>query len=189
MKPVLTRQGKLQYVNVNTSRGYWEYPATGYQIGDKPAASLKFQSIADTGTTLLLLPPQAVTDYYSSVAGAQSIASEGGWAFPCSSAASLPDLSLIINGNVTVKVPGHFVNRGASATGSGRCYGGIQNGSVGLSIWGDIFLKSQFVVFDGSEPPRIGFAPQALPAAAGVSKRAYQDELHGTRRRSVRTRL
>lgn len=29
-----------------------------------------------------------------------------------------------------------------------------------MSIWGDVFLKSQFAVFDGRTPPRIGFARQ-----------------------------
>lgn len=44
--------------------------------------------------------------------------------------------------------------------GSTSCYGGIQQGSNTLSIWGDVFLKSQFTVFDGRTPPRIGFAKQ-----------------------------
>ena len=43
------------------------------------------------------------------------------------------------------------------------CFGGLQsNAGIGLSILGDVFLKSQFVVFDQGVP-RIGFAP-------GVSK-------------------
>lgn len=53
------------------------------------------------------------------------------------------------------------MNRSLSMTkGSTSCYGGIQQGSNTLSIWGDVFLKSQFTVFDGRTPPRIGFARQ-----------------------------
>jgi aspergillopepsin I len=111
----------------------------------------------------MLLPPQAVKDYYAQVTGAELVAKEGGYVYPCSSIAALPDITMTID-NIKTHVSGAYVNRGLSATGSGKCYGGIQNGSPSLSIWGDIFLKSQFAVFDGREPPRIGFAHQAMKA-------------------------
>jgi aspergillopepsin I len=154
----------LQYIPVNTTRGYWEYTATGYGIGNGSITPLTFQSIADTGTTLMLLPPAAAADYYSQVRGAFNNQSEGGYVFPCDSA--LPDLTVQMVGGISTVVPGHFVNRSRSQTpGSSSCYGGIQIGSPNLSIWGDVFLKSQFAVFDGRDPPRIGFAKQAASMA------------------------
>jgi aspergillopepsin I len=120
---------------------------------------LNFQSIADTGTTLLLLPPKAVKDFYAQVKGAQLVATEGGYVYPCDSV--LPDLTVVM-GDIKATVPAMYLGRGMSMTGSGKCFGGLQQGSEQLSIWGDVFLKSQFVVFDGRDPPRIGFARQAL---------------------------
>lgn len=41
------------------------------------------------------------------------------------------------------------------------CYGGVQsNSGAGSTVMGDVFLKTQFVVFD-VHAPRIGFAQQA----------------------------
>jgi hypothetical protein len=118
-----------------------------------------FQSIADTGTTLLLLPPDVARAYYANVTGAMNNMTEGGYVFPCNSL--LPDLTVEMVGGVKATIPGTFMNRSLSMTkGSTSCYGGIQQGSNTLSIWGDVFLKSQFAVFDGRTPPRIGFARQ-----------------------------
>ncbi|QDS74997.1 hypothetical protein FKW77_005524 [Venturia effusa] len=149
----------LQYVPINTTRGYWEYTTTGYSVGDGPMTKTSFQSIADTGTTLLLLPPDITRAYYANVKGANLNVTEGGYVFPCNSL--LPDLTVELTGGVKATVPGTFMNRSLSMTkGSTSCYGGIQQGSNTLSIWGDVFLKSQFAVFDGRSPPRIGFAKQ-----------------------------
>lgn len=167
-------QGDIQYAPINTTRGYWEYQAVGYAVGDGPLVPSSYQSIADTGTTLLLLPSPAVKDFYAKVPGAQLMATEGGYVYPCESAAQMPDLHLFVAvpsaEPIKLTVPGMFLDRGKSMTGSGRCYGGVQSGSPSLSIWGDIFLKSQFVVFEGGVVPRIGFARQAVGLPTGTNE-------------------
>lgn len=47
---------------------------------------------------------------------------------------------------------------------SGGCYGGVQSdSSVGFSIYGDVFLKAVFVVFDGTDgEERVGLASKDL---------------------------
>jgi aspergillopepsin I len=45
-----------------------------------------------------------------------------------------------------------------------QCYGGIQRDTgMPFSIFGDVFLKGVFVVFESAEgkPPRLGFAQQS----------------------------
>ncbi|KAK4861026.1 hypothetical protein LT330_003942 [Penicillium expansum] len=149
--------GDLAYADVDDSDGFWSFTADSYKIGSGSAGG-SITGIADTGTTLLLLPDSVVTAYYRKVTGAKNSNSAGGYVFPCS--ASLPDFTVTIDGYDAV-VPGSFINYAPVSTGSSSCFGGIQsNSGLGFSIFGDIFLKSQYVVFD-SEGPRLGFAAQA----------------------------
>ncbi|MCJ1472237.1 Type I transmembrane sorting receptor [Lambiella insularis] len=151
--------GSLTYVPVNTANGFWEFTSNGYAVGSGSFVSSSIDSIADTGTTLLYLPAAVVKAYYAKVAGSSNSASAGGYIFPCS--ATLPSITLGI-GSYKAVVPGSYMNY-APNSGS-TCFGGIQsNTGFGFSIFGDIFLKSQFVVFNAvnANAPTLGFAPKA----------------------------
>ncbi|KAL8709381.1 MAG: hypothetical protein Q9220_005875 [cf. Caloplaca sp. 1 TL-2023] len=149
--------GTVTYVPVNSANGFWEFTCNGYAIGSGAFTSASIDSIADTGTTLLYLPQTVVTAYYNKVSGARYNSAQGGYTYPCS--ATLPSITLGI-GSYRAVVPGSYINY-APVT-STTCFGGIQaNTGIGFSIFGDIFLKSQFVVFQSS-PLQLGFAPKAL---------------------------
>ena len=95
--------------------------------------------------------------YYAQVKGSSNSATYGGYVFPCS--ATLPKFTVVINGYKAV-IAAQYLNYSPVETGSSTCFGGIQSDTgIGFSIFGDIFLKSQYVVFDASGP-RLGFAPQ-----------------------------
>ncbi|MCJ1438398.1 Type I transmembrane sorting receptor [Xylographa pallens] len=145
--------GSITYVPVTTANGFWEFTGNGYAVGSGSFVSSSIDAIADTGTTLLYLPAAAVKAYYAKVSGASNSAAAGGYIFPCS--ATLPSITLGI-GSYKAVVPGSYINY-APYSGS-SCFGGIQsNTGIGFSIYGDIFLKSQFVVFNGNVP-ELGFA-------------------------------
>lgn len=148
--------GELAYTDVDSSQGFWSFNVDSYKIGSKSGQG--FSGIADTGTTLLLLDDEVVQAYYGQVSGAKESQSAGGYVFDCST--DLPDFSVAI-GDYTATVPGSLINYGDAGDGSGSCLGGIaSNSGIGFSIFGDIFLKSQYVVFDASVP-QLGFAKQA----------------------------
>lgn len=157
--------GNITYINVDTAHGLWEFPTNGYRVGTGAFRSTSITAIADTGTSLLYLPYAVVSAYYAGVAGATYDSSQGGYTFPC--AAILPSITLSI-GSYRAVVPGSYMLYApvSGSAGSGRtCFGGIQLNTglpYGLSIYGDIFLKSQFVVFNGASTPQIGFARKAL---------------------------
>ncbi|KAF2204920.1 Asp-domain-containing protein [Delitschia confertaspora ATCC 74209] len=152
--------GSITYVNVKTTNGFWEFTSTGYAVGSGSTVSTSIDAIADTGTTLLYLPTAVVKAYYAKVTGSSNSASYGGYVFPCS--ATLPDFTAIIGGSRQT-VPGKYINYAPVTDGSSTCFGGIQdNTGIGFSIFGDIFLKSKYVVHENrGSTPRLGFAQQA----------------------------
>lgn len=123
------------------------------------------EAIVDTGTTLLLVPDDIAAAYYAQIPGAINAAqTSGGYVFPCS--ATLPSYTAII-GPYEAVVPGAFLNfspvDGDTFADAATCFGGIQAAPAGFpfAIYGDVFLKSQFVVFHAGET-QLGFAPKPL---------------------------
>lgn len=154
--------GSVNFVPVNTTQGFWQFAATGFAVGSGAAQQLAHQAIADTGTTLMLMPDEAVEAYYKAIPSAQNNASVGGFVFDCTEQA--PSFTAVINGYQAV-VPGDIIKfapvDGATIATSQSCFGGIQsNSGLGFAIYGDIFLKAQFTVFDGGNM-RIGFAAKS----------------------------
>jgi len=149
--------GDITYTNVDNSQGFWGFTASGYTVGSGAAVSENIPAIADTGTSLLLVPDDVVSAYYAQVGGATNDQSAGGYTIPCD--ATLPDVSFNIGGYNAV-VPGSYINYAPLQAGSSTCFGGIQsNSGIGQSIFGDVFLKAQFVVFsDAASGPQLGFA-------------------------------
>ncbi|KAL9001071.1 MAG: hypothetical protein Q9188_005538 [Gyalolechia gomerana] len=154
--------GEVTFVDADSSQGFWTFTSSGYSVGGGGGAvnSSPIEAIADTGTTLLYLPDAIVDAYYGAVDGAQNDQQQGGYTYPCS--AELPDISFGIGGYTAV-VPGSYVNYAPVDASGTTCFGGIQSSAgIGLNIFGDIFLKSQFVVFQGGDNPQLGFAAKQV---------------------------
>ncbi|KAJ4367788.1 hypothetical protein N0V85_009129 [Neurospora sp. IMI 360204] len=155
--------GPISFVDVDSSKGFWQFEATGFTL---PASNCTesnnktgvFQSvphagIADTGTTLLMLPQPIVDAYYTQIAKARSDNNYGGYVFPCNT--DLPDLILHI-GSYQARLTGDLIKYAPADTDDFAtakwCYGGLQSSQgFPFAIYGDIFFKSQFVVFQGGE--------------------------------------
>lgn len=143
-------------------------------------------AIVDTASTLMIVADQITDAYYAQVQDAWVSGAVGGaWVFPCN--ATLPPLHLSISDTHMVRVPGELLryrvagthvvtgetgeyihtfhsipfNFLQSANVSAVCLGGVQpnHGNL-LQIWGTVFLKAVFTVFD-RRGPTLRFAAHA----------------------------
>ncbi|KAK3988981.1 pepsin [Cladorrhinum sp. PSN332] len=152
--------GEITYTPVNNKPGYWTFTSTGYGVGQGNFTEQPITAIADTGTTLVYLPTAIVTAYYRQVSGATNSRSYGGYVFPCT--ATLPTFTFGI-GPTKFVIPASYLNYARLSATSSQCYGGLQSSSdLGINIFGDVALKAAFVVFNGAEPPTLGWANKKL---------------------------
>ncbi|KAI0692181.1 acid protease [Cerioporus squamosus] len=143
----------ITYTPVDNSQGFWQVPSTSWTLNGKTKERSGNTTILDTGTTLLLVSDDVVDELYGAIEGAEFDNEQGGYKFP--SSATLPDVSFAV-GDKLYKVSGKDL--AFSDAGDGYTFGGIQSsGNLGFDIFGDIFLKNVYVVFDQGEK-RVGLA-------------------------------
>ncbi|BFZ56710.1 hypothetical protein PYCC9005_003758 [Savitreella phatthalungensis] len=122
-------------------------------------------AIIDTGTTLMLVDDETVLTIHQQVKGATYSKKHGGYLVPCK--AQLPDLFFMI-GSAYHGVPG--ASLAFAPVEDNMCFSGIQSrGTMDRDIYGDVFLKNNYVVFlqqAGSEQIGIGWRPDILPKFA-----------------------
>ncbi|KAG5921700.1 hypothetical protein E4U42_005733 [Claviceps africana] len=147
---------RVHYTPIDRSNPLWKISMSGYRVGNEQH-QFTMHAIVDTGTSLMLLPPEVVKEYYARVKGSFLHPDLGMMVFPCST--KVPDFWISI-GSYNGRVPGQYVNY--SRINYLYCFGGIQSSSgLPFSVLGDVFLKSQFVVFDYGNSS-VGFANKKL---------------------------
>ena len=78
--------GSLEYHDVDQSNGFWQITGASAYVGDTAAVS-GFETIIDSGTTIMYGPPSAVETFYDAVDGSGVYdSSEGYYYYPCDSA-------------------------------------------------------------------------------------------------------
>ncbi|KAH6685438.1 endothiapepsin [Plectosphaerella plurivora] len=142
-------KGPMTTTPVNSTAGFWTFTSTGIQVGTNAIQKASITGIADTGTTLLLMPDDVITAYYSQIPSAQYSAQAGGVVFLCDDA--VPDFGFGIESSM-ITIPASLIKFApADATGQ-ACFGGIQsNNGLPFSIFGDVALKAAVVVFNSGD--------------------------------------
>ncbi|KAG1442111.1 hypothetical protein G6F56_011202 [Rhizopus delemar] len=144
--------GSLTTIPVDNSNGWYGITVRSASIeGSRVSGS--FDAILDTGTSLLVLP----NDVASAVAEAYGAEDnyDGTFSISCDTSSFEPLVFAI--GSSTFKVPADsliYENDGSS------CIAGFGYGDYDFAIFGDVFLKNNYVVFN-PEVPHVQIAPIA----------------------------
>ncbi|KAJ6549978.1 acid protease [Mycena capillaripes] len=139
-------------------KGAIEYHHGSVKVGGSSVVS-KFPTTIDSGTTLIVGPPNAVDQVYNAIPGSAIYDSDNGYySYPCD---TLPEISFNWGGNWAVS-PDNF-NMAQTEAKSNLCVGALAEQNTGLgSTWllGDRFMQNVYTVFDFAQPG-VGFAELA----------------------------
>ncbi|EIW63511.1 acid protease [Trametes versicolor FP-101664 SS1] len=147
--------GAIEYHAV-TGSGFWQVAGASLNVGTKAVQS-NFQTIIDSGTTIIYGPPSQVKTFYQSIPGSKVYDSTNGfYSFPCSSVPS--NVSFSWGGKKwTISAANFNFGRVSSTT----CIGAIAGQDLGLgtNTWllGDSFMKNVYSVFSFDQNS-VGFA-------------------------------
>ena len=77
--------GSIEYHDVDQSTGFWQITGAKALVGSTTAVS-GFETIIDSGTTIMYGPPADVKKFYAAVSGSKLYDSENGYySYPCNS--------------------------------------------------------------------------------------------------------
>ncbi|KAL5611537.1 uncharacterized protein BROUX77_001693 [Berkeleyomyces rouxiae] len=154
--------GPIGYADVVNEKGYWNFTIEGLisDFSTLTGDSSEFV-VADTASSLILLPWRYVFAYYYQVNGAQYSHKNGGFIVPCDS--QMPNFTFQVDG-VYLAIPGAYLKLPELPDESNICFGGLQSSDgLGINVFGNIAFESSFVVFDPING-QIGWAMKDLSA-------------------------
>ncbi|XP_068158869.1 lysosomal aspartic protease [Drosophila tropicalis] len=151
--------GDLTYVPIS-QEGYWQFQMGSVNLGDNLLCS-SCQAIADTGTSLLVVPTtvaQSILEILQIMNAAYEV--------DCSLVPFLPSLYFNIGGTTFTLTPSDYIIMENSV-----CTLGIETMDTDFWILGDIFIGFYYTEFD-LDNNRVGFAPVAgsSPSTSGASR-------------------
>ncbi|KJE89741.1 cathepsin D [Capsaspora owczarzaki ATCC 30864] len=151
--------GPILYTPV-TRQGYWQFALGAVTVSGKNYCASGCQAIADSGTSLLVGPTDAVTAIAAAAGATKNIAGE--YTLDCSKIASLPNLVFTISGQQFALTGADYVLKITSGS-TTECLLGLMSMDLSAEgiqwILGDVFIGKFYTVFDfNGNAPRVGFA-------------------------------
>jgi len=143
-----------------TSETYWEFKLDNFLLGSQdgfvPAGGIK--AIADTGTSLIVGPTDAMTKINTKLGGTCIGAA---CILDCSKISSYPEVTFVLNGHSFLVSPQEYVLK-VTSLGQTECVSGFSGMDIPapagpLWILGDVFLRKYYPQFDFAGK-RVGFA-------------------------------
>jgi cathepsin D len=141
--------GAIEYHKLSASNGFWQIGSAKAKVNGVTAVS-GFQTIIDSGTTIMYGPPSAVANFYKKVPGSKLFNSANGfYSYPCNNP---PKVSFTWGNGKPWHITSANFNLGETFKGSGQCIGAISGQDLGLgsNVWllGDSWMKNVYSVFN-----------------------------------------
>ena len=77
--------GSIEYHAIDQSTGFWQPKGASSVVGSK-SPNKHFETIIDSGTTIMYGPPSAVRSFYAAIPGSRVYDSSNGfYSYPCNS--------------------------------------------------------------------------------------------------------
>ncbi|CAO3566886.1 unnamed protein product [Mortierella alpina] len=146
-------EGELTYLNI-TDPKYWQIKVDGVRLNGGEDLRVGGETIVDTGTTLLVFPTAQAKTINKAI-GAKSDPWEG-WILPCNSNKD-GAIEFSMNGK-WFAVRRRDLVREKVKTKAGWCYSAVTATPGEVMIFGDVFIRNNYCVFD-VENLSIGIAP------------------------------
>ncbi|KAI0769926.1 acid protease [Fomes fomentarius] len=152
--------GDIEYHTLSSDNGFWQIGGASVTVDGSTAAS-SFETIIDSGSTIITAPTSAAKTFWAKVSGSKVYDSEQGlYEYPCDSP---PDVAFSWGGK-SWSISADDINLGTVSSGSSQCVGSIAGGDLGLGskVWllGDTLMKNTYTVFSVDDNA-VGFAELA----------------------------
>jgi Eukaryotic aspartyl protease len=149
-----------QYAPIDSSNGFWQFDSEYININGQSIVRHGNTAIADTGTTLILLADEILSQIYQPLNGFYDDDSQG-WIFPSNiSTSQFPRITLpAADFEVTLSVEDFIYE-----TDGDWCYGAFQSrGNSDWDTFGDYWLRNIYAIWDfgaSESSPRFGIIPR-----------------------------
>ncbi|KAJ2763976.1 hypothetical protein IWQ57_005356, partial [Coemansia nantahalensis] len=152
-------EGELTWVPLRTPK-FWEIMLDGVNLsvgGVSEKMEISGPAILDTGTTLIVMSEQQATEFHRAIPSAEN-SDIYGWILPCNTEQVFPGNVSFAIGGADFSVPIKSIVREPVKGLSGWCFSAVTSGASNFMILGDVFMRSNYVVFDRGNA-QVGIAP------------------------------
>ncbi|KAJ2725503.1 hypothetical protein GGI07_001259 [Coemansia sp. Benny D115] len=152
--------GELTWVPLHQPK-FWQIMLDGVSFNvqgvGKETMDISGPAIIDTGTTLIVMSEEQATEFHRGIPSAEN-SDIYGWIMPCNTEQVVPGNLTFTIGGVDFSVPVKNLIREPVKGLDGWCFSAVTSGASNFMILGDVFLRSNYVVFDRRNT-RVGIAP------------------------------